>query len=73
MASVTHGTHHEKLGWYRKHCNHSIWDQFSEDQQESMLGDDLFAGHSVSLVLVSIVTLGLLLSAITLVAVLVAS
>ncbi len=73
MATGTHGSHHEKLGWYRTHCNHSIWDQFSPDQQESMLGDDLFAGRSVSLVLASIVALGLVLSAVTLLAVLMAS
>lgn len=73
MATVSHPTkNREKLGWYLDHCNHAIWDQFSPDQQESMLGDDLFAGRSVSLVLGSIVVVGMLLCGLTLVAVLLA-
>ena len=74
MATISHDPkNREKIGWYLSHCNHNIWDQFSPDQQESMLDEDLFAGRSVSLVLGSIVVMGLMLSAVTLLAVLMAS
>ena len=60
----------EKLSWYFSHCPHDLWDRFSGDDQSRMVEDDLLAGRSVSLVLVSLITAGLLLSAITLAVVL---
>jgi hypothetical protein len=57
----------EKLGWYFEHCNHAVWDRFSPDEQQAMVDDDLTAARSVSLVLVSLITAGMLLAAVTLV------
>lgn len=67
MATIGQGTSHlEKLGWYLGHCNHQQWDRFSTDSQQRMVEEDLSAGTSVSLVLGSLITIGMLLSAITL-------
>ena len=60
----------EKLSWYLENQRHSIWDQFSKDQQSEMVKEDLFAGKSVSLLLVALISAGLILSAITLLSVL---
>lgn len=62
-----------KLSWYLNHNVHQIWDRFSPDQQDEMVGDDLSAGISVSMVLVSLITTGMLLCIATLVAVLATS
>lgn len=61
----------EKLAWYLDHHAHSVWDRFSAEQQEKMVEEDLAAGKSVSLVLVSLITAGMLLAAVTLLAILV--
>jgi len=63
----------EQLGWYFKRGPHTQWDRFSPDQQAEMVRADLFAGRSVSLVLGALITAGLLLSAVTLVVVLMTS
>ncbi|MCG8450923.1 MAG: hypothetical protein MI725_15255 [Pirellulales bacterium] len=50
----------------RWHCrkDHPIWFQrFSEKEQEHLVEDDLSAGYSVALVLVTVVTLGFVLVA----------
>ena len=60
----------DKLSWYFSHCHHDQWDRFSRDEQAAMVDDDLAAGRSVSLVLVSLIGMGMLLSAVTLIAVL---
>lgn len=60
----------DKLSWYFIHCHHDQWDRFSRDEQAAMVDDDLAAGRSVSLVLVSLIGVGMLLSAVTLIAVL---
>jgi hypothetical protein len=60
----------EELSWYLAHHHHDQWDQFSRDDQAAMVDDDLAAGRSVSLVLVSLITVGMLLTAVTLIAVL---
>lgn len=56
----------EKLSWYLDHCAHTAWDTFSVEQQRKMVEDDLMAGTSVSLVLASLITAGLVLSIVTL-------
>jgi hypothetical protein len=63
----------QKLSWYLNHNAHQLWDRFSPDQQDEMVGDDLSAGISVSMVLVSLITTGMLLCIATLVAVLASS
>jgi len=63
----------DKLSWYFNRCNHTQWDRFSPDQQAQMVRDDLLAGRSVSLVLGSLITAGLVLSAVTLAVVLATS
>lgn len=59
----------DKLSWYMSR-EHSVWDRFSADEQERMLRDDLTAGTRVSLVLTALIAAGLVLSAVTLIAVL---
>ena len=63
----------QKLRWFLKHRPHERWDQFSPDQQEQMVSEDLFAGTSVSMVLVALITAGMLLSTITLAFIIAAS
>jgi hypothetical protein len=46
-----------------------VWDQFSAEEQEKMLRDDLTAGTSVSLVLVALIATGMVLSIVTVLAV----
>jgi hypothetical protein len=74
MATVGHsqGKLVDKLGWYTEHYRHNVWDRFSAEDRERMLRDDLTAGTRVSLLLASLITTGLVLSAVTLVAVLLA-
>ncbi len=55
-----------KLNYYLNHCPHKDWDHFSQDEQAQMIEEDLFAGRSVSIVLTSVITIGMLLSAATL-------
>lgn len=62
--------HRQKLSWYLSHNSHQLWDQFSPDQQEQMVEDDLSAGVSVSIVLGSLIAAGMILCIATLVAVL---
>ena len=67
MATASKGsTGLEKLGWYLEHCNHGAWDRFSADEQRAMVDEDLTAARSVSLVLGSLITAGMLLAAVTL-------
>ena len=72
MATVqpTKPTLTEKLSWYTDHARHSVWDRFSAEEQERMLNDDLSAGASVPLLLFALITLGLVLSIATVLAVL---
>ena len=71
MATASKGsTSLEKLNWYLEHCNHAVWDRFSTEEQQSMVDEDLFAARTVSLVLVSLITSGMILSAVTLIVVL---
>ena len=60
----------EKLGWHLSHHAHTIWDTFSADERRKMVEDDMTAGTSVSLLLAALITTGLVLSAVTLLAVL---
>jgi hypothetical protein len=48
-----------------------VWDRFSAEDKENMLAEDLAAGTRVSLVLTALITIGLVLSAVTLIGVLV--
>jgi hypothetical protein len=75
MATASSGnrSHLEKLSWYLAHQPHEVWDRFSAEQQEQMIDDDFSAATNVSAILVSLVTTGLLLSIVTVVAVLVMS
>jgi hypothetical protein len=70
MATTTKPRLVDKLSWYTSR-EHSVWDRFSREEQERMLRDDLTAGTRVSLVLTALIAAGLVLSAVTLVAVLV--
>lgn len=71
MATVntTGSGNQDKLAWYLDHCTHTVWDTFSADQQRQMIEDDLSAGTSVSLVLAALITTGLAMSLITVLAV----
>jgi hypothetical protein len=62
-----------KLSWYFDRCQHAQWDRFSPDQQARMVREDLLAGRNVSLLLGSLITAGLVLSAVTLAVVLATS
>ncbi len=55
-------SHAEDLSWYLNHARHSVWDHFKADQQQQMVEDNLAAGRTVSLVLFSLITAGLLMS-----------
>ncbi len=59
----------DKLNWYTASRAHSVWDRFATEDQERMLADDLAAGTRVSLVLSALISIGLILSIVTLVAV----
>ena len=63
----------QKLSWHLNHNIHQVWDRFSAEQQDEMVGDDLSAGITVSLVLVSLIATGMLLCIATLAAVLATS
>ena len=63
----------EKLSWYLDHCQHTVWDRFSTDQQRQMVEEDLFAGKSVSMLLVALISAGLTLSLLTVLAVVLGS
>ncbi len=69
MASIVH-SNLDKLSWYRDHQEHSVWDRFNAQEQDQMVADDLLAGRRVSLVLVSLIAAGMILSAVTLAVVL---
>ena len=74
MAIVqTRSDNRQKLSWFLNHRPHQLWDQFSPEQQEEMVGDDLTAGVTVSVVLGSLIAAGMLLCIATLVAVIVTS
>jgi hypothetical protein len=74
MAFVqTKSGNRQKLSWFLNHRPHRLWDQFSPDQQEEMVGDDLSAGVSVSMVLGSLIATGMLLCIATLAAVIATS
>jgi hypothetical protein len=60
----------DKLDFYNATRSHTVWDRFTVEDKERMLADDLAAGTSVSLVLSTLITIGLVLSAVTLAAVL---
>lgn len=62
-----------KLSWYLNHEQHSMWDRFSADEQRQMVEDDLFAGKSVSLLLASLITVGLAMSIVSLAVICLAS
>ena len=63
----------EKLSWYLTHRPHEVWDTFSPQQQQQMVEDDLAAATRVSMILGSLITAGLVLTIVTLIAVLLAS
>ncbi len=65
--------HASKLSWYLSHAPHNVWDRFSASEQQQMVDEDLFAGKSVSLLLSSVITVGLMMAAASLVIVLAAS
>lgn len=75
MATVQRPTDNlsNKLAWYLNHAPHSAWDRFSASEQQQMVEDDLFAGRSVSLLLSSVITVGLVMAAVSLAIVLFAS
>ncbi|MEX2112568.1 MAG: hypothetical protein WD845_05245 [Pirellulales bacterium] len=62
-----------KLTWYLDHAQHNVWDRFSASEQQQMVEEDLFAGKSVSLLLASVITVGLVMAAVSLLIVLLAS
>jgi hypothetical protein len=70
MATVGPTRLVDKLNWYNSSRAHSVWDRFTAEDKEQMLADDLAAGTRVSLVLTALITIGLVLSAVTLIAVL---
>ncbi len=57
--------HLAKLSWYLSHAQHSAWDHFSSDQQRQMVEDDLTAGKSISLLLFTLIAVGLTMSIIS--------
>lgn len=63
----------QKLSWFLEHRVHDVWDRFSPAEQEQMVNEDLFAGTSVSILLGSLITVGMLLSIITLATVILTS
>jgi hypothetical protein len=63
----------DKLSWYLKHGPHAVWDAFPRDEQDRMVADDLTAGKTVSLLLFLLISTGLVLSAVTLLAILLTS
>jgi hypothetical protein len=63
----------DKLSWYLGHCPHTQWDRFKMAEKAQMVEEDLAAGRSVSAVLISLVTMGMVLSAVTLIAILLTS
>ena len=69
-ANPVGGNNLEKISWYLDHCKHTVWDSFGADQQNRMIDDDLTAGTSVAMVLVSLITTGLVLIVVTVLAVL---
>ncbi len=75
MATVQRPTtdHTSKLSWYLRHAQHGTWDRFSPREQQKMVDDDLFAGKSVSLLLSSVIMVGLLMAVASLAIVLLAS
>lgn len=70
MATADTTRHCDKLDWYNATRAHSVWDRFSLEDKEQMLADDLTAGTRVSLVLSALITIGLVLSIVTLIGVL---
>lgn len=51
------------------HQNQSVWtSSFDAEQRQDMINDDLLAGRSVSLVLISVVAAGLLMMILTVLA-----
>jgi hypothetical protein len=69
MATVGPSRLIDRISWYTDHARHRVWDRFGPAEQERMLRDDMTAGRNVSLVLFAIVTTGMLLSIITVLAV----
>lgn len=72
MATVhrANGKLIDQLSWYTSHARHSVWDRFSAVERERMLQDDLSAGTRVALLLVALITAGMVLSMVTVLAVL---
>jgi hypothetical protein len=68
MATASPGTSDPltKLSYYLSHAQHSVWDRFGAEEQRRMVEYDLTAGKSVSLVLASLITAGLVLSIVSL-------
>ncbi len=65
MATVEHYGLQSLRRWHRRQ-DHPIWFRsFSEPEQEQLVEEDLAAGYSVALLLVTVVTLGLALVATT--------
>jgi hypothetical protein len=73
MANSAGTNNLEKVSWYLNHHMHTVWDRFNADQQDRMIDDDLRAGTSVSMVLISVITTGMVLATITLLVVLATS
>jgi hypothetical protein len=75
MATVQRPTDNltSKLSWYLNRGPHNVWDRFSASEQQQMVEEDLFAGKSVSLLLSSVITVGLVMAAVSLAIVLLAS
>jgi hypothetical protein len=59
----------DRISWYTERARHSVWDRFGAEEQERMLRDDLSAGTSVSLLLFALIATGLMLSIVTVLAV----
>jgi hypothetical protein len=74
MATVeARNEYRQKLSWFLSHRPHQLWDQFTPDQQEEMVSDDLSAGLSVSIELASLIATGMILCIATLAAVILMS
>ena len=71
MATAHHSgsTLRDQVASFTGRGPHRVWDRFRADEQERMLRDDLTAGTRVSLLLFALITTGLVLSVVTLLAV----
>lgn len=75
MATASTSSRHglEKLSWYLANNRHTVWDRFSPETQRSLIEEDLTAGKSVSMVLISVISAGMVMSMIALAYVLMTS